>query len=147
MKIKKGITIASVVHLILWVIFLPVSVVEKFKFINSTPPPEWNSLDFAIAKGISNMFIITAVAGIITATILFLSLRAVFRCMDVKLKRKRISALCFSTIATISFYLFVMGVLNILNSDVLLLLPIVWLLCELCCGALLIISKLLQTSK
>ncbi len=145
MKIKKGITIASVVHLILWVIFLPISVVEKFKFINN--PPEMEKLEFAMSKGAYNVFIITAVAGIITATVLFLSLRAVFHCTDVKLKRKRISALCFSALATISFYLFVMGLLNILKSDVLLILPIVWLLCELCCGALLIISKLLQISK
>lgn len=135
MKKKSGLVLASFVHLILWTIFLLVSVVLKFAY----HAPEMEPLDFTLSKGVYNAFIIIAVVAVINATVLFLSLRAVSSISEKKNKNKRIIALCFSAAASVAFYLFTV-LLFVIPSDAIIVIPIAWFLFELCCGVLLIVS-------
>lgn len=131
---KRVFLILSMVHLILWIAFLLISVLAKFTYRAQNLDP----LDFALSKGVYNVFVIVAVAGIINATVLFLSLRALSN-LNPKCKGKRIAALCFSTIATILFYSFAV-LLFFINTDKVVIIPIIWLLCELYCCLLLVLS-------
>lgn len=133
---KRIITIASLVHLVLWAIFMLVSFVSRFTYSASDKEP----LDAALSQGVYNVFIIVAIVGTINATVLFFSLRAVSLCSNGEYKGMRIVALCFSMIATILFYS-AFALLFISASDTFFVFPVVWLFFELCCGVLLIISK------
>ena len=132
---KRGIVIASMMHLILWTVFLLASVIMRFAY----HAPEMEPLDFALSKGVYNAFIIVAVAGIINATVLFLSVRTISLHLNTKGKGKRVAALCISTIATILYYSSV-ALLFFVNADIVIIAPIAWLLCELCCCILLAFS-------
>ncbi len=133
---KKIAHIILALHMILWVVILLISVAMKFTY----SAPEMDPLDFELSKGVYNAFIIVALLGIINASILFFSLRAVSSVSGEKHKRQRIVAFCFSLIATILFYSFAV-LLFIINSDILLVFPVAWLLCELCSGVMFAIAK------
>lgn len=133
---KKSAHIVFALHMILWVIILLISVVMRFTY----SAPEMDPLDFELSKGVYNAFIIVASLGIINAAILFFSLRAVSSVSGEKHKRQRIVAFCLSLIATILFYSSAI-LIFIINSDILLVLPVAWLLCELCCGVMFAVSK------
>lgn len=128
---NKGIVIASGVHLIIWAIVMLASIVESFTYNEPTAEP----LNFALSRCIYNIFIIISAAGIINVTVLFLSLRGICD----KQKRKKITSLCFSVTATIFFYLSAVLVF-VIQSDLVIIFPIICLLLELCCGALLPVS-------
>lgn len=135
MKKKQVILIASLVHLILWTLFLLVSVVEKLTY----QVPDMEPLQFALSKGVYNVFIIVAIAGIVNSTVLHLSLCVNSSTLNMKCKRIRVSALYFSAIATILFYSSAV-LLFLINTDVIVIFPIAWFFCELCCGVLLVFS-------
>ncbi|MBE6947796.1 MAG: hypothetical protein E7454_06070 [Ruminococcaceae bacterium] len=135
MKKKRIVFIASLVHLILWGILLLVSVIEQQTFY----APEMEPLAFAMKKGILTVFSIISAVGIITAAVLFLSLCAISSQRNTRCKGRRITALCFSATATILFYSTIVLLFTI-DKDILFILPIMWLLCELCCGILLVCS-------
>ena len=134
---KKSAHIVLALHMILWVIILLISVVMRFTY---RAAPEMDPLDFALSKGVYNVFIIVASLGIINAATLFFSLRAVLSVSGEKHKRQRIVAFCLSLIATILFYSSAI-LIFIINSDMLLVLPVAWLLCELCCVVMFAVSK------
>lgn len=136
---KKVVHIVLASHMVLWVIFLLVSVVMRFTY----SAPEMEPLDFELSKGVYNAFAIVAALGIINAAILFFSFRAVSRDSSVTHKRRKIVAFCFSLIATFLFYLSAI-LIFIINSDILLFLPVAWLLCELCCVIVLFGSSTTQ---
>ena len=136
MKKKRVLTVASVVHLIFWIIVMLVSVVQRFTY----RAPEKEPLDFFLSRGVYNVFILVAAVGIVNATVLFFSLRAVSRCPNGEHRRKRSAALWLSVAATVLFYLSAV-LIFLVRSDAVVVVPIVWLLCELCCSVLLLIPQ------
>lgn len=127
--------ILSLMHLILWSVFLLASVIMRFAY----RAPDLEPLDYALSKGMYNIFIIVAVAGVTNATVLFLSVRAVSLHLNTKGKGKRAAALCISAIATILYYTSV-ALIFLVNTDIVVIASIAWFLCELCCGILLSFS-------
>lgn len=86
---KRVINIISSLHIVIWVLSLLVSVVLKLTYSDTDMEP----LEFALSKGVYNVFILVAIVGIINATTLFLSLRSVLGCPDGNNKTKRIVAI------------------------------------------------------
>ena len=134
---KNGIVVASGIHIILWIIILLASVVGRLTYRGE---PEMEPLDFALSKGVYNVFVIVAICGLFTAILLFLSLYAIKRHQGSEHKRTRLVTLCFSVIATVLFYVSTVSIFAI-RSDYVLIVPILWILCELTCGVLLLIPK------
>lgn len=135
---KKATHIVLIVHVIFWSFFLLASIVERIRFAHS--PAEMEPLDLLLSKGAYNTFIVLALLGIFNAGLLLFSARPILKNVDVKDKRKRKVAFWFSLTAAILFYLFIV-LLFANGSDKLLILPIAWLVCELCCGVSLAVSK------
>lgn len=134
---KRVAKIVSVLHMIAWVINLLIVAVEGFTYSGT---PEMEPLEIALTKGVYIVFMILASMGSINAAILFFSLRAVLRDPGVKHKKTKNVAFCFSIIATVLFYSFAI-LPFIIRSDIFLVLPAAWLLCELCCGVMFAVSK------
>lgn len=135
MKTKRVVINISAVHLFLCLAFLLVSVVLSLTY----SAPGMEPLEFALSKGIYTVFVFVAVIAVVNATMLFLSLRAVFLRDEEEHKRKRKIALCCSGIATVLFYLSAV-LIFVINSDAIIIVPLAWLLCEVCSGVLLICS-------
>lgn len=132
---EKSISIILITHMILWVAILLISAVTGLTYSD----PDAEPLDFYLSRAVYNLFIILALLGIINAAVLFFSSRAISNASGAMHKRKRI-AFCFSLAATIILYLFDI-LLFVVKSDVLLVLPAICLLCELCCGIVFAVSK------
>lgn len=132
---KKSISIILTTHMILWVAILLISVVMRFTY----SAPDADPLDFELSRGVYNVFIVVALLGIINAAILFFSSRTISNASGAMHKRQRI-AFCFSLAATVILYLFDI-LIFVVKSDILLVLPAIWLLCELCCGIVFAVSK------
>ena len=128
MKKWQGIKIAAVVHTLLWVVVLAICVIGRLTFRGD---PGMEPLELMMSKGIYNVFIIIAVAGIVNSALLSFSLRTVLAPVITKRKVLEKTALAFAMIANILFYLFAI-LLFLINSDALIVIPIIWLICVFC---------------
>ena len=95
-------------------------------------------LELMMSRGIYNVFIIIAVAGMVNSALLSFSLRTVLAPAITKRKVLEKVALAFAIIANILFYLFAI-LLLLINSDALMIIPIIWLLCVFCSCIMLIV--------
>ena len=116
----------STIHFILWLFLLLASIIEKYTF----RAPEMEPLDFALSKAMYNVFIIVAAAGVMNAAILLLSFHP--------RNEKRNAARRLAVTATILFYSSAV-LIFLINTDAVVIVPIAWLFCELCCGILLVL--------
>lgn len=132
---KRIFMILSMVHLILWIVFLLASLTAKFTY----HAPNTDPLDFALSKGVYNAFIMVTAAGIVNAVILFFSLRGVLLHPKTENRKKQIAAFYVSVLATILFYSSA-AMIFLVNTDIIVILPIVWFVCVLCCSILLVFS-------
>ena len=137
MKKQKIITIAALVHLIIWsgiLLFFVIGIIEHALFKST------NSMDMAI----SYMFTGFAGVGFVIGLLLFLSVRGVCRTLSAEVTPLRKAALGFSAAATASFYVFIVLLLGV-NKDALsavyLALAILWLACSVTGGALLLAAS------
>lgn len=142
MKLRKGIAIAALVHLIIWsgiLLFFVIGIIEHALFKPT------NSMDMAI----SYMFTGFAGVGFVTGLLLFLSVRGVCRTLSAEVSPLCKTALGFSAAAMANFYVFIVLLLGI-NKDALsavyLALAILWLACAVTGGALLLAASKKQTA-
>ena len=136
MKKQKIITIAALVHLIVWgglLLFFVFGIIEHALFQST------NSIDMAIAY----MFTVFAGVGFLTGSLLFLSVRGVWRSASVEKRPLQKTALGFSVTAMVSFYVFIIllfGVNRDELSGVYISLAFLWLACTVTGGVLLCVS-------
>lgn len=136
MKKWQAIKIASVVHTLLWAVILAICVIGRLTV--QRDPGIMEPMDFYFTKGIYNVFIIIAAAGIFNAALLSLSLR--FVSADAITNRKVLGkvTLAFSILSNILFYLSAFLILYV-NRDAVIFVPILWILCAFCSGFMLIV--------
>lgn len=132
---KRVFLILSMVHLILWITFLLISVLARFTYHAQNLDP----LDFALSKGVYNVFILAALAGIVNAVVLHFSLHGILLHSKAVNQKTRITAFCVAVLATILFYSSVVMIF-LINTDIIVIMPIVWVFCLLCCSVLLMLA-------
>ena len=131
---KRLFVILSIVHVIWWIVFLLISIFAKFTY----QAPNADPLDFALSKEMYNVFILAALAGIVNAVVLHVSLDDFFLDSKAENKRKRITAFCVALLTTVLFYL-ALVMFFLVNTDVVLIMPIIWFVCLLFCIVLLML--------
>ena len=140
---KKLPLVVAALHVFLWVAFLIISIVESVTFIT---PENTEPLSLFLTTAIYNTFIIFSTVGIINALILFFSMKVFLKNRGEKQGLESRTAFFCSVFATMFFYLFVVLIFAI-NKDFLLIFPLLWLVCELCCIVLLIVMFFKRNSE
>lgn len=144
MKNKNGMIIASLVHTTLWIVILLISIIGRAVYKD----PEMEPLDFLLSKGVYNAFILVAATGLFNAILLLFSLRSVLTTAITKSRVLEKTALFFSIITNMLFYLSVILVF-LMKTDAVMIVPIVWALCAVCCFVILIVlgvKKIMHSS-
>lgn len=134
---RKGLVVATLVHSIVWsVVFL----FFVFGTICNVATQSVNSLDMAI----SYMFIIIVGVGVLNSLQLLFSVRRVCRPASAQAKAQGKVALCLSAAASGSFYVLIILLFGV-NKDelfaVYLALALLWLVCTVAGGVVLLIPQ------
>jgi len=137
--LKKGMILLSVLHIFLWCVLFLDLVVDLVLY---EPNPGDDIFGSAFDYRIFLMLSVFIGCAILTATLLFFSLRyALFPSRD-ETRSIRTANLCFSSIATGVLYLFLF-LLFVINKDWVfiptLILALIWFLCVIFCGSLLVV--------
>ncbi len=123
--------------MIFWAVFLPISIIGRITF----NAPELEPLDYFMTKGMYNVFILFAIAGVLTSVLLFLAARQLSNLLH---KENKILTALLKTAATAECVMFYVSCLFmlIINKDALAIASvIVWLVCVVLCSVMLIVSK------
>lgn len=128
--------IASWIHLILWIALLLISVVVRVTF----NAPESEPLDYELSKGVYNAFIIVSLAGILTSTLSFLTVKHMKNPLRKEKKGFDILLRSFVVAACVMFYVSCV-LIFVINEDAVIIAPILWMICVVFCSAMLIVSK------
>ena len=95
-----------------------------------------------MSRGVSNVFILTAVAGVFSAGLLLLSLCSISATEVIKSKGLKKTALVLSIITNMLFYVSMFLLFLISKEEITVVSIIVWALCATCCCFILITARL-----
>lgn len=141
MKKRNKWGIAALVHLVLWGVLLVVSAIDLLAVLCFPPMDTDMPLGYHLEKGILFLVTIVALVGVINGLLLFFSVRGAVASRSDGSRGKSTAALCLSLAATVAYYAFFI-LLFVVNKDwiqpYLLILALVWLVCAVCGGVLLV---------
>lgn len=130
----KRLKILSIIHSTLWFAFFTLSIIAKY-FYNA---PDADPVDFALSKGVYNAFIFIAVMGLFSSMVLSISMYVVSKHKLTKKSFLKKATLTISILTNLLFYISIY-LLFVINSDSILVIPVIWGLCVITCLVLLII--------
>lgn len=141
MKKRNGFVIVSAVHLVLWGILLTVSAIDLLAVLCFPPMDTDMPLGYHLEKGIGVLVTIVATVGLLNGLLLFFSVRGAVTSRLREKRGKSVTALCLSLAAMAVYYAFFILLFGV-NKDwiqpYLLILALVWLVCAVCGGVLLV---------
>lgn len=134
---KKALKIASIAHIVVWIVILFALVVQRLIYVT---PPDYDAISDIIEKGLFTLFIGIAVFEVLNSVLLSACLRTFFDSYVSKLKVLKNTALWFSVLTNLLPYLSVC-LLFAMDFKNVLIVPIIWVICTLVSLVLFIVLK------
>ncbi len=125
------------IHLAFWAALFPISVIARITFKSQGFEP----LEYALDRGMYNVFILISLAGVLTSALLFLSVRHLNNPLH---KTNKVLNLLLKATATMECVMFYAScfLMFAINKDSVIIAPILWIMCIVLCSAVLIVSKI-----